>query len=200
LTVAADELRSLGAAKVRFVFHHEPEDDVDSIGAQGKCGNGPAEFVAAWTHVRSLFRDHGVGRNVKMGVCLMASTFRGGHGGAAVWCPSTLKLDFIAVDGYTRDAGSGQKWHSFTDVFGAAHDFAASRGKPFVIEECGCAEGLTPDLKPAWYDGAAVALASWKPSLFMYSHVYAQNFDGQDYRVDSSPESLAAFKALIGGL
>ena len=198
----AEELKSLGTAKVRFVFHHEPEDDVDGWPAgqgQGRCGT-PAEFAPAWMHVRDVMKANGVGANVRFGVCLMGSTYRGGHGGAAVWIPATLVPDFIATDGYTRDAGAGQKWTSFVQVYGAAHDFAVSRGRPLVIEESGVAEGVTPDLKPAWYDGAAATLAVWQPELYMYSNVYAQNFGGQDYRVDTTPESLAAFKRLVASL
>lgn len=196
IALRAAELISLGTAPVRFVFHHEPEDDVDSIGGQGKCGVA-ADFAPAWRHVKRTMRAAGVGLNVRFGVCLMGATYRGGHGGPAAWIPSTLKPDFIASDGYNRTVGA---WASFDEVFGPAHTFAVSRGKPFVIEECGCSEGPTPDLKPAWYADAARVLAVWKPELLMYSNVYAANFGGQDYRIDTSPASLAAFKALVGTL
>ena len=195
----AEELKSYGDHPIRFVFHHEPEDDVDGGGpdvGQGRCGLA-AEFAPAWRHVRRTMRAAGLGLNVRFGVCLMGATYRGGHGGPAVWIPTSLKPDFIATDGYTRDQG---KWTSFVQVYGAAHDFAVSRGKPLVIEESGCAEGVTPDLKPAWYDAAAATLAVWQPELYMYSNVYATNFGGQDYRIDTTPESLAAFRRLVGAL
>lgn len=193
----ATELKSVGTAKIFFVIHHEPEDDVDAIGAQGKCGVGPDEFVAAWKHIRRVLRNNGVKSNVQIGVCLMGGTYRGGHGGPAVWIPSTMNPDFIASDGYTRDEGAGQKWKSFIEVFGPAHDFAVSynvTGKPFIIEECGCAEGVTADMKPAWYDGMADALLVWKIVMLMYSNVNASNFGGQDYRVDTTTRSLTEFK------
>ena len=197
----AADLLSLGSAPVRYIFHHEPEDDVDAIAAQGKCGIGPGEFVKAWEHVYDFLRARGVGANVQIGVCLMSATFRGGHGGPDVWIPTSMSPDFIATDGYARAPNSQQRWKGFVDTFGAAHDFASARGKPFVIEEAGAAEVKTaPLLKPAWFDEAARTLAVWQPELFMYSNVHASNFNGQDYRVDTSAASLDAFKRLASGL
>lgn len=195
------ELKTLGTHPARFVFHHECEDDVDEIHKQGACGTGPAEFVGAWRRVKNHLRASGVPKTVQIGVCLMGATYRGGHGGPDPWIPSTMSPDFIATDGYSRDASSLQKPKTFIGTFGDAYNWITARGKPFVIEECGTAELDTdPMFKAQWFNDAATLIPQWKPSLFMYSNVLAANFGGQDYRIDTSPQSLAAFKGLVAKL
>src|SRR6185369_1731941 len=99
--------------------------------------------------------------------CLMGATFRGGKGGPEPWIPPTMPCDFIASDGYSRDESSGQKPKSFYDVFGAAQAFAAARGKPFAIEECGVAEITTdPNFKANWYLEAIPYLQAWDLLFF----------------------------------
>ncbi len=187
------ELQALGSQPVLFVFHHEPEDDVDSIAAQGACGTGPAEFVMAWKRVKARMRK-ALPKNIMLGICLMGGTYRGGHGGPDVWCTSTVRAEFIATDGYSRDASSGQKPKPFLDVFGAAYNFATARGKPFVIQECGTAEADgDPNFKANWFKDMGTYMNQWKPYLLMYSNVLATNFGGQDYRIDTSPQALQSF-------
>lgn len=198
----AQELADAGYPASYLVFHHEPEDDtIDMAPAgQGRCGT-VADFVAAFTRFYRVMRKAGVPRSIPIGVCLMGSTFRGGHGGPDVWIPSTMPCDFIASDGYTRDESSGQKPKSFSDVFGAAQAFAAARSKPFAIEECGVAEiAADANFKARWYTDAIPYLQAWKPKFFEYSNVAAKNFGGQDYRIDTSPQSLAAFLQLATAL
>lgn len=129
-----------------------------------------------------------------LGICMMGATYRGGKGGPDVWCPSTLRPDFIATDGYTRDASSLQKPKTFVSTFGAAHDFAMARNKPFVIQECGAAEveGDTY-FKANWFKDMGFYMNEWKPYLLEYSNVLATNFGGQDYRIDTSPQALQSF-------
>jgi hypothetical protein len=195
----AQELKDAGYPASYLVFHHEPEDDtIDMAPAgQGRCGT-TADFVAAFTHFYRRMRRFGVPTSIPIGVCLMGATFRGGHGGPDVWIPETMPCDFIASDGYSRDESSGQEPKSFNDVFGAAHDFAVARGKPFAIQECGVAE-ITTDVnfKANWYLDAIPYLQAWNLLFFEYSHVAAQNFGGQDYRIDTSPQALAAFLQLV---
>lgn len=199
----ANELIALGPTQpVWFVYHHEPEDDVDSINAQGACGVA-SEFHIAWKHVHDLFRAHGVGTNVKIGICLMGTTYRGGHGGPSVWIPLSINadLDFIATDGYNRGAQQDPQpnWRSFLEVFNDAHLFISGRGKPMIIEECGCVEGqpTAPGDKGAWFDDALAAIQSWgNVAVFEYSNVIAHSHNDANYMIDTSQNSLTHFKAL----
>lgn len=187
------ELKAVGSSPVLFEFHHEPEDDVDSIAAQGACGTGSTEFVAAWKRVKARMRK-ALPTNIMLGICLMGATYRGRKGGPYAWCPSTLRTDFIATDGYSRDASSGQNPRTFLETFGEAYTFATARSKPFVIQECGTAEVETdPNFKANWFKDMGSYVNQWKPYVAMYSNYLATNFGGQDYRIDTSPQALQSF-------
>lgn len=196
----ATELKRIGNAPLWLVIHHEPEDDVDSIGAQGRCGTGPAEFVAAWKHTKKRLRSVGVPKTVQIGLCLMASTYKGGHGGGDLWYPTNPGPDFLATDGYNRGPyDSPPKWRSFDDIYTGAFSFSAAKGRSLVIEECGCAEGSSGQ-KAAWLDDALVQLRKHpQVKAFLYSHVFSAHFNC-NYSLDTTPESLAAAKRLYAGL
>jgi len=199
----AQELKDAGYPASYLVFHHEPEDDVTGFagGGQGRCGT-IADFVGAFTRFYRVMRKFGVPKTIPIGACLMGSTFRrGAKGTPDEWIPPTMPCDFIASDGYSRDESSGQKPKSFNDVFGAAQAFAAARGKPFAIEECGVAEITTDsNFKANWYLNAIPYVQAWGMKFFEYSNVNASNFAGQDYRIDTTPQSLDAFLQLVAAL
>ncbi len=193
------ELKTVGSSPVLFEFHHEPEDDVDSIAAQGACGTGPTEFVAAWRHVKGRMRK-ALPRSIQLGICLMGATYRGRKGGPDAWCPSTSNPDFIATDGYSRDASSGQNPRTFLATFGEAYNFAKARNEPFVIQECGTAELETdPNFKADWFKDMGLWVNQWTPAVAMYSNYFATNFNGQDYRIDTSPQALQSFNDNVVG-
>jgi hypothetical protein len=197
LQAAADQLIALGPdVRVYFEYHHECENDTDAMNKQAACGTGPAEFVSAFNHVYTFMRQAGVGSNVRIGLSLMGSTYRGGNGGYEAWMPG--RFDFFAVDGYNRGAcDSRNKWLSWDEIFRAAYDAAVKYNKPLVIQEWGITEntlGTGGTKAAAVREGRRIA-ASWAPrlELLMYSDVYSAEFDCP-YAIDSSPDSLAAFR------
>ena len=212
LAVKMQQLKDLAMAHpemtIYFEFHHEPEDDVDAIAAQGACGSGPSEFLEASQYVRLFARAMGVpfrgprGKrgNVLYGHCLMGATYRGRNRDASEWFPADMRgIQFVATDGYNRGPCEQPqpKWRTFTDVFGAAHDFATAAGKPLVIQECGLPENDVPmPSKAGWFDDAASVMKGWTNlEVFMYSHVFSTNYNC-DYHVDTSQSSLAEYRKL----
>lgn len=199
----ADDLRALGVP-VLFGFHHEPEDDIRGNAAQAESSlsNDYAvagkEFRLAWNHVKKVMKAQGVPL-VRFGVCLMAPTYGTGHGGIINWMPAGA--EFFAVDGYNRGgvcAWQGAKWRTFEDIFAAANAYAVSHVKDLYIEETGCPEGagtgsMGTTQKAQWFTDMGATLKSW-PAVkgISYSNVYAKC----DNRIDTSPGSLAAFKAV----
>ena len=194
LTSWANDLQSWGVEGY-LNFHHEPENDL-------RCGSN-ADFKDAFTHVRDLFDAVGV-TNFTWGVSLMASTLKGGHGGAGAWLPDPRHYQVIMVDGYNRFPVDhhAKRWRSFDDIFTPAHKEAASRGKQLMIGEYGSVEQFaggntagSPTAKAEWLAHAVATMKSW-PELVgaIYSHTTAV-FNGRvmDYWADSSADSLAAF-------
>jgi hypothetical protein len=187
----ARALRDCGH-KIFFSFHHEPEND---------RANGTArEFIAAHDRVRNIFRDEGA-TNLVWVATLMASTYRGGHGGADIWLPADY--DLVGVDGYNRFPCDDNRWRSFREIFAASRDCARREAKPLFVGEFGCVERWQcggPDAaraKADWLRAADDAVRAWpQVSALVYSH--GKSSSGIPYWIDSSRPSLRAFRTIVG--
>jgi hypothetical protein len=106
--------------------------------------------------------------------------------------PGEAEIDWLALDIYNH-ATQGACWHSFTQAFaepyGRICDLAP--GKPVMIAEMGCAEA--GGNKAAWLREALGALPERFPRVKIL--VWFQINKECDWRLDSSPAALAAFRA-----
>ncbi|GAA4888451.1 glycoside hydrolase family 26 protein [Actinomycetospora straminea] len=135
VTAVAEQVRDWGG-HLALRFLHELDAPHYPWGA-GVNGNTPDHAVAAWRHVRRLFRAVGA------------------HDVTWIWCvnapgsvpyrplyPGDEWVDWVAVDGY--NGGSAMPWggwRSPDDVFlPALTDLRRTSGRPLVIAEVACAE------------------------------------------------------------
>jgi hypothetical protein len=189
----AQRMRAWGH-RAYMSFHHEPEDDK-------VCGS-PAEFRAAYAHIRRIFRAQGV--NVTWVVALMASTYDGGNGGYHHWLPPAY--DLIGVDGYNRFPCTDRlhhSWQSFSSLFGSAYHAAVATNKPMLVAEAGCVEqdacGYSSGdslAKAKWFTRMGDVLKGWpRVKGIIYSNTTLMH-DGfrVDYRVNSSAAALSAYR------
>lgn len=172
-------------------FHHEPEDDRD-ISGQRRAGT-PADYRAAWRHIRSVFRRERV-QNVRFVMILMGWTFHRGLAGQ--WYPGRSVVDVVGADAYnwfgTAHPGANS-WTTFESAFQAAYRFADSKGKPLWVTETGVQEDpARPGRKAAWYRSVAAAAEKW-PALGGVVFFMGGRYG---WYPDSSKRSLAAFRAL----
>lgn len=154
---------------------------------EGVNGNKPYDYVKAWWHVRGIFDTLGV-TNVQWIWC--PQTPYPGLVSMARLYPGDAGVDEVALDGYNW-ALNGQPWNSFYGVFkqGIA-EVATFSTRPVSIGETGCPEAGGD--KPAWIRDMWTQLAAW-PQV---RGVLWFNMNKEaDWRVDSSPASLTAFKA-----
>jgi hypothetical protein len=197
ITTQAVAIRDAGFP-MYLTFHHEPEDD--------QANGSAADFVAAYDHVRGIFDANGV-TNVTWVVTLMATTYGGGHGGYDQWLPANF--DLLGVDGYNRHPCianlAKHPWNPFEVIFADAHDASVSSGIPLIVGENGCVEAYDcgdttgdPAAKAQWIADEGTTLKSWpEVKAILYSHTTCRhNGFPMEYRVDSSPSSLAAYTAL----
>ncbi len=170
---------------VIFSFQHEPEND--------HAAGSPADFIAAFRHVRSVFQTAGV-TNVTYAWTMMAWSFR--TGGAAQYYPGDDVVDVIASDGYnwyTCPRGN-DPWRTFTEVFAPFHTFGQQHAKPMIIAEWGGREDpAAPNRKATWIDEASTQIKRWPDIVGV---VYYDADKGCARWVDSSPSSLASFQAM----
>jgi hypothetical protein len=203
----AAELKTITAkTPVYMCFHHEMENE------EGKCGT-PDEFQAAYWHFRNRIENVKGVTKLTWVITYMGNTFRGKHGGPRRWWPANPPAGLLAdqlmgVDVYNRNLCHGKGWRRFDYLIQNPWIFATHVGRPLFIGECGCVEadecggtGKHGVKKAKWFEQALEYMRDTAPALgyvqldaFCYSHVLGFN-DGS-YRIDTSAESQASFKAL----
>ncbi len=146
----------------------------------------PADFVAAWKHVRALFQAEGV-RDVSWVWCPTAEGFTGGY--APAFYPGDDQVDWTCVDAY-----AGSKLRPLGDLLRPFLTWAAGHRKPIVIGEFGVARAWGTATRAEWLtDAAAVFRAN--PQIKAVSY-YESNPDGsgptQQFQLAADPPALAA--------
>lgn len=161
-------------------------------------GNTPSQYVPAYRHIVDVFRQEGVS-NVRW-------VWSPNNGGLPDWGTSSMQsyypgdnyVDFTAVDGYnfgTTDSWSA--WASFTDVFDQAYQtITGFSQKPMIIAEMSSAEA--GGNKANWIRNTFDTIKTSYPKITAV--IWFNEKQTVDWRINSSPESLAAYKAALADL
>jgi beta-mannanase len=156
---------------------------------EGVNGNGPGSFVAAWDHVHAIFTAAGA-NNVTWvwspDVVYPTSTPLN-----ELW-PGNSYVDAVALDGYNwGPVHPASGWQTFSQIFQESIDQVQQLTQdPLYIGEVASTE--LGGNKAAWItDMFATLAASPEIKGFVWF-----DFDKEtNWPIDSSPESLAAFRA-----
>ncbi len=187
----AKQIKAYGKPVV-LRFAHEMNGNWYPWSAQAN-GNTASDYVAAWRHVRSVFRNQGV-TNVSWSWSPNVP-YVGSTPVRAVY-PGDAYVDQVALDGYNW--GTTQPWSawtSFWDVFSAGvTQLRALTTKPLFIAEVGCAEQGGD--KAAWVGDMFATLAA-HPEIrgFTWFHYNKE----ADWRMNSSLPVVHAFQAGLAG-
>ncbi len=175
--------------------------------ASGDRPNGgtPAQFREAWKHVVDTVRAAG-GSNIKWVFNPYAATYEGTADVRQLW-PGAGYVDVLGIDGYNWGGGPAP-WQSFNTIFGPMYSILTSLdpGLPVWICEFASREPSVNDgaaILPAaskgqWINEAFTSTAFPRVSALVWFHEKKE----RDWRIDSSADSLAAFReqaALVGG-
>ncbi|MCE5301244.1 MAG: hypothetical protein LLG37_10300 [Spirochaetia bacterium] len=158
-------------------------------------GSNPEKFKAAWIHIYDIFKKTG-SRNAQWVWAINNDSVPDAPWNDPVLAyPGDDYVDWLGIDGYnfgTYRSWSG--WKSFDEVFSAAYAKLTTKipGKPVMISEFACADRGGD--KAAW-------LKSLEPALKKYPKIKSVTYfdvnKEMDWRVSSSPETLAAFRYAI---
>lgn len=195
ITAQANRLKNLGAP-VFLRYYHEPE------GAYRKTIIGsPAAYISAWKRARSLFAAAGA-TNVVWVFTTTAYAFRVvPNPPAPAFYPGNTQVDWIAADGYNFAPNKpGSTWLSFDQVFRKWYTWAATMPKPLMASEYGVMEDpAIPTRKATWYNDMRTVVKTTMPliqGVVAWSTVNVKDGATFNWNVDSSPGSLAAWKAM----
>lgn len=156
------------------------------------AGNTPAVYVAAWRHVVAIFRGAGA-TNVRWLWSPNANC--GGRCPFDAFYPGDRWVDWVALDGYNYSSTADDRWMSMAQIFASSYrDLVALTKKPVLIAETGSVE--VGGNKAAWITQSFLHTL---PRQFprVRAVLWWQHDDAQaDWRVNSSPAALAAFRAV----
>jgi mannan endo-1,4-beta-mannosidase len=168
-------------------------------------GNSPRLYIAAWRHVVSLFREAGAD-NVRW---VWAANVDEQAGPAISWpilgggpshpypfrayYPGDEWVDWVGLDGFNW--GKAGEWQSFTSIFGGSYDTVIHMtSRPIIVSETASNETLG--------DKAGWVTSAFGDELPRFPRIrgvvwFDEGFSGVAARLNSSPESLAAFRAAV---
>jgi beta-mannanase len=154
-------------------------------------GNSPADYVAMWRHVVSIFREEGA-TNVRW----VWSPNVYGSGGTEpfqAYYPGDEWVDFVSLDGYNWSGLKPSGWRSFAEVFESSYQAMTElTGKPLMISETASPE--TGGDKAAWIREILTVLPTRMPRV--RALIWFDRLKETDWRIDSSVASDLAFREL----
>ncbi len=153
--------------------------------------NVPADFVAAWRHMKDIFSSEGA-TNVKfVWSPNTESVPNTAENAIRKYWPGDAYVDYIALDGYNYGTGSSwSSWRSFTDLYSAAYSsVTALSAKPVFVAEIACS--TSGGDKAAWIADMFETIPNRFPRIVGITWFNADK--ERDWRVESSLDTLAAF-------
>ena len=205
----ADAFKALGAP---FFLRWSWEGD----GNQNQAtSHDPKTYIAGWQHLHDLFVAHGV-TNAIWVWCPVSLDFYPPSGqtstdptlapdhaingvGAQPYYPGDAYVDWMCADGYAWGPGlaSATRQEPFQELFQAFYNWAAPHNKPMMVGETGAMEN-NPGDKANWFTAMYQSVKQHFPLIraFLYFDVVGATNANYDWRIDTTPEAFAAFKAM----
>jgi hypothetical protein len=159
-----------------------------------------SQYVAAFRRIRRLFTEEDA-RNAVWVWCADGADYA--NGTADAWYPGDDNVDWICADAYNprNPARPDSTAASFEELFTPFHSWGAHHDKPMMIGRYGTGED-NPGDKPAWVNAARHALETNLSGIDAVVYDSTQlpaptaGAPGDDWRMDTSDDSMAAFKAM----
>ena len=160
-------------------------------------GNDPSKYVAAYRRIHDVFAASGV-TNARWVWAPNADSHPGGTSQTSWnnwrnYYPGDAYVDWVGIDGYNWGTLGDNVWQSPDSIFGPIYRDYATR-KPIMLAETASVE--SGGSKAAWVS----SLSTWaKGHTAVQALVWfdtSLSSTGLDWRIDSSPAALTAFKTL----
>ena len=172
----------------------------------GGDASAPARYAAAWRRMVDVFRREGADNvrwvfNPNTGNPLTHAATGPAHWNwFGHYYPGDAYVDYVGAHGFNAPRVWGGAWQGFAEMFdGAAGDRMLSElaarypGKPILLGEMASDEGA-PGAKAAWIrDAYARMAADPRVAGAVWFHMDKE----ADWRVDSSPAALDAYRAAM---
>ncbi|WP_052351644.1 glycoside hydrolase family 26 protein [Deinococcus pimensis] len=199
----ADAARADGRTVLVRLGHEMNGDWYPWSGAQNGGTAAPENYVKMWRFVHDRFVARGAVNVRWVWTPNNVSTPNEAWNAPASYYPGDAYVDWVGADGYnfgtsqriSTGASFDSRWQTFDEVFADiyARVTAVAPTKPFMIGEFACSE--IGGNKAAWIADAAARIRAY-PAI--QSWVWFNQNKETDWRVESSPTALAAFRSAFG--
>jgi hypothetical protein len=186
------------AVPLYFTFHHEPETSNNLDFGTNE------EYIAAWRNVIGIFRDQRVdnARFLWITTSWAYGVSPTDRRYAPDWYPGDAWVDALGADAYNwHDCANpnNTNWRSLAQVIEGFRQFGLQHpDKSLVIPEYGTVEDSDfPNRKAEWFEDARELFK--QPGYEQFTamlYFNALRAVGCEWAIDSSPQTLTAFRAL----
>lgn len=174
--------------------------DADSYGDRG-VPDGAERFRDAYRHVVDIFRSEGAD-DVTWVFHVAAGAPRESWNDIRHYYPGDEYIDWIGASVYGRRR-DGEDARHFSDLMDEIYEemCALSETKPLAVLEIGVAERVESADKPDWIRRAYADLISGRypriKAVAWWNKIYRPDGSRSMLEIDSSPESLAAYRESV---
>lgn len=154
----------------------------------------PAQYVKTYRYVVDFFR-----REKADNVVWMWSPNETDNGNLLDYYPGDGYVDWVGLSGFNWGGlQAPNRWRSLGEIYQRSLDQLADVDKPVALAEVGSVESRTdPQAKAKWITEGFAALKSSYPKVKMLVWFNGISFKTYDWRVNTSPDSLSAFRQAI---
>ena len=162
----------------------------------GGQGTGPAAYVAMWRHVHDIFTAEGATNVAWVWTPSSASLPDTAWNAMTAYYPGDAYVDWVGEDDYNYGGTVGHcgGWNDFTSQLQPIYGYYAAK-KPLMIGEMGSVDNLPGHDKGQWITQMAADVKAHYPDV--QALVWFDVKYDADWRFDTSPSSLQAFKAWL---
>lgn len=159
-------------------------------------GNTPADFIAAWRHVHDIFERVGATNATWVWSVNHLSVPDTPENAITNYWPGGHYVDWIGISGFNwGDASDFSTWKTFDEVYAERYADLAQYKKPIALTEVAAPE-VGGD-KPSWIRQSFDTLLARYPKIKAVIWYDKRDSGARDWRIDSSPETLAAFRSAV---
>ena len=159
--------------------------------------NTPRDLVAAWRHVHDVYEAMGATNVTWVWSVNHRSVPDTPENALERYWPGRDYVDWIGVSGFNwGTVGEGSVWKGFDQVFRERYEELLGFRRPIVLTEIAAPESGGD--KAGWITDAYAALERY-PRVRATIWYDKRDSTERDWRISSSPESQAAFRAVVAG-
>lgn len=161
-------------------------------------GNNPQQFVQAWKHIHDIFEQEGATNvtwvwsiNAQNVPATATNTY-------SAYYPGSAYVDWVAISGFNWGTSRPTfSWRTFSQIYSAPLAFLKTLNKPIMLAEISSVE--QGGNKAAWIADAFKRIQA-DPAIKAVIFFDSLEQGGtvlQDWRVNTTPASLSAFRAAV---